>query len=348
MKALLLHCPEIDCIKKDEERFYGMISALNRGGVIGIYYSLHAKPQIPGILLLERPDIVFSADYYALDESNERQSIHKILYELQVPYIGSTPEALELVLSKSDLKEKWQSHKVATPQFFTIKKNDIQVSGLESLLGATEYPYILKPDREGNSRGLDESSIVFDQISLESKLRELLETYEEVLIEKYLGNCSDFREFTVAMIGNGQRKLLMPAEITLKRKKSLRIITTKDKEEHHTQAIPVDDKTLLERLIELAERAFEIAGVRDYSRCDVIMADGQLFAIEINGQPMIPDKWFEVCASGVGLDSSQYINAIFLAGIVRNIEQGISNLIIPSEMRQHLPSSIFNMLTKSR
>lgn len=61
---------------------------------------------------------------------------------------------------------------------------------------------------------------------------------------------------------------------------------------------------------------------------------------------MIPDKWFEVCASGIGLDSTQYLNAIFLAGIVRNNHQGKSNLTIPLKMNQHLPKSVLDVLLK--
>lgn len=185
---------------------------------------------------------------------------------------------------------------------------------------------------------------MFDQISLELKLSELLETYETVLIEEYLGTYPDFREFTVAMIGNGQHKLLMPAEIALKRKKKLRIITTLDKDNHNTRANLVYDIALKEKLIAIAERAFETTGVRDYARCDVILAGGQLFAIEINGQPMIPDKWFEVCAKGAGLNSVQYINAIFLAGLSRNIKMGRGNLHVPTKMQEAIPAQIFEKL----
>jgi len=96
--------------------------------------------------------------------------------------------------------------------------------------------------------------------------------------------------------------ILMPCEIVFKVPKPLRIITTRDKDEHRTRAIPVDDLELCEELCELTIRAFHVAGVRDYSRLDVIYAGGKFDAIEINGQSMVPDMWFEACARGVGLD----------------------------------------------
>ncbi|MGV8025263.1 MAG: hypothetical protein AB2L18_01745 [Anaerolineaceae bacterium] len=345
MKVLLLSCTKADQIKVKTEQFQKIVSALDHSGIIGLFHFFQTKRELINMLQKEQPDIVFSTDYYTRDDFYNRLNIHKILDDLQVPYIGSNPKALELVLSKTELKKKWILQDIPTPSFFTVRKSGSQVLGLENLIQATDYPYILKPDHEGNSRGLDANSIVFDQISLQSKLRELLEIYDEIIIEKYLGMYSDMREFTVAMIGNGQRKLLMPARIILKKKKNLRIITTTDKEDHLTQAIQVSNKTLSKRLIKISEKAFETAGVSDYSRCDIILANKQLFAIEINGQPMIPDKWFEECAKGVQLNTNQYISAIVLSGLVRNSRKRKKNLQVPPLLREFLPTKVFRKLT---
>ena len=322
-----------------------MVSALDHSGIIGHFYFFHTKRQLINILQTDKPDIALSTDSYTRGDSNERLNIHKILGDMQIPYIGSGPKALELVLSKTELKKKWILQDVPTPSFFTVRKSGSRVFGLENLIKAVDYPYILKPDREGNSRGLDTSSIVFDQNSLESKLSELLEIYKEVLVEKYLGCCSDIREYTVAMIGNGQHRLLMPARIILKQKKKLRIITTKDKNNHLTRALPVANEDIRKRLIKISERAFDVAGVHDYSRCDMILADGKLFAIEVNGQPMIPDKWFNECAKGVQLDVDQYINAILLSGLIRNRQESRKNLQLPPKLRGLLPAKVFEELT---
>jgi D-alanine-D-alanine ligase len=260
----------------DDGRFANMTRALEHGGIDGKYYHLTSMEQLECLLFIEHPDIVYSADYYIKDEANNRFLIQSLLDEKSIPYVGSTPDTLEFVRSKSDLKVMWRLNHVATPAFLLVYKIGSQIFGTDALDQAADYPYILKPDREGNSRGLDESSIVFDRSALDSKLEELLQTYTEVLIEKFLGTATDIREFTVAMIGSGTNKLLMPAEITLKQKKELRIVTTKDKDNHLTQASLLADENLKKKIIEFAERAFETAGVRDYSRCDILMADGQL------------------------------------------------------------------------
>jgi len=105
-------------------------------------------------------------------------------------------------------------------------------------------------------------------------MKKLLTAYPEILVEKYLGSITGVREFTVAMIGNGSDILIMPAGITLKIPKKVRIITTHDKDEHNTQAAPVSDLALRERIIRFAEMAFEVAGVHDYARCDLLLAEG--------------------------------------------------------------------------
>ncbi|MBP6086934.1 MAG: hypothetical protein KA449_01865, partial [Pelolinea sp.] len=82
----------------------------------------------------------------------------------------------------------------------------------------------------------------------------------------------------------------------------------------------------------------------DYARLDVMHVNGKFYAIEINGQPMIPDKWFEACAQGVGLNKTQYLNAIFFAGIQRNIHAGYHHLKVPEMLNKLLPEEIRSIL----
>ena len=342
MKAIVLSCPEKNMSAAPSERFQNLIAALNEGGIVGSHHILHSRSQLLQILHAEQPDIVFSAAYHTRGDSDELLNIHRILEELEIPYVGSDPDTLELVLSKTKLKNRWKTEDVPTPDYFLVRRSETWMRGLDRMPGVNGFPYILKPDQEGNSRGLSEDSIVFDQPALESKLSGLLDRYDEILVERYLGTNLDIREFTVAMIGNGDQVLLMPVELVLLRERKLRIITTQDKNQNFTSATPVDDYGMKERLLRLADRAFRAAGVRDYARCDVISANGELFAIEINGQPMVPDEWFGACARGVGLDTAQYINAIFLAAIARNLKQGKSHLVIPLEMKKLLKRSSFD------
>ena len=344
MRVLIINRPKEGRSQTDSRRFNRMINIMKKGGIEGSYRNIQTKDELLKILPIENPDLVYCANYDIQDKSGDLVSIQRILDELNVPYIGSSPDNLELVLSKIDMKEKWKKENVPTPGFFKVYKFGSTIMGLEAPIQADDFPYILKPNREGNSRGLDQSSVVYDQYSFKKKIHELLSTYKTILVEQFMGNADALHEYTVAMIGNGRNRLLMPAEIILKMRKKIRIVTTEDKDSHLTQALTVQNPALFKKLVNFAKKPFACAGMRDYSRLDLIEADEKLYAIEINGLPMIPDKWFAVCARGVGLDSEQYINAIILAGIARVKKDRQRRLRVPPQMAQILPTPIYAML----
>lgn len=347
MKGLIINRPKAGQVFKNEKTFNQMIHSLERGGISAQYQPMYQEMQLVDALSHEQVDIAFSADYYLAGRANERVNIHKLFEEMHLPYIGSSPDVLELVLSKARLKQLWQQKGVQTPSFFLLRRDQTPAEQAALLEAASDFPYILKPNAEGNSRGLSESCVVYEHDSLTQQAKNMLMNFPSLLVEHFLGDVPDLREFTVAMIGNGPDRLLMPARIRLINKKPVRVITTQDKDEHNTTASAVSDESIKERLIEFVGKAFEAAGVRDYARCDVLYANDDFYAIEINGQPMIPDKWFEACSRDACLDHDQYLNAIFLAGIVRNRAAGHSDLKIPGEMGKFLPTPVFKALTHS-
>jgi D-alanine-D-alanine ligase len=340
---MLLHTARQTHPPLDIERFSLMADTLQQCGVQVLNEYIQDQEELAHTLRQFNPDMVFASDYYLENAARQRSNIHTLLEKAHIPYVGSTAETLELVLSKFALKQKWEKNGVNTPTGFWATRNP-QTDQLDEAIEAAEYPYILKPNREGNSRGLDESSIVFNQLQLERKTNRLLQEYPGILIESYLGVVNDIREFTVAMIGNQGNRLLMPAEITLKVKKKLRLITTQDKDEHFTLAEPVLEETLKNNVSDFAEKAFDVAGVRDYARCDILMIKHKFYAIEINGQPMIPDRWFETCSYSQGLREKQYLPAIILAAIERYRLTGDVDWPIPAQLYGHLPESALESL----
>ena len=325
-----------------------MENALELGGVQAHCFPVGPDQQLIRRLEQERPDLVFSAAYYTNGSSISRQNVHALLERLGYPYIGSDAKTLELVIAKASLKKQWQRCCVQTPAYIHVKKSDNGCpNNLEQLHSLADFPYIIKPAKEGNSRGIDEDSIVFDRSALVRQTIQKLSVFGEVLVERYLGSEGDVREFTVAMIGSPEGDLVMPAEIRLKQPRKRRVITTQDKEGHNTLAVPVTDSPFRAQLCAFARKAFQAAGVRDYARCDILQAGGKLHALEINGQPMVPDAWFGACAQGAGLNTHQYLNAIFLVGIARLIREG-HELLIPQPMVDMLPARISKSLFSRR
>jgi D-alanine-D-alanine ligase len=291
------------------------------------------------------PDLAFSVSMYAV-EGSVRTNVHRILDRLGVPYVGSPPDVLELALSKADLKDRWSERGILTPEYFlATKRSDGSLAGLERLRDASDFPYIVKPAREGNSRGIDEHSIANDRKALEDKIRSAADRYGQVIAESYLGFYPDHREFTVAMIGSPGRMLVMPAEIVFNERKAIPIVTNEDKLRGATAAIPMADESLRERIRGFSEKALTAAAVRDFARFDVHLAGGELYAIEINGQPMVPDQWFAACAAGAGMDERQYIAAIMLAALDRYARNGRAGPATTDGIRQTVPERIFALLS---
>ena len=340
MKVLIVCHPRVEKATDDQRRFADLASELAKGGVEATVASIFEYDQLLTVLGQEKPDIVFPAIYFVKQPRGEKINITKLLDEWRMPYIGSDARTLELVLVKSALKQLWQQNQVSTPEFCVIRKDVGLQEKIDRLLEAAQFPLIIKPDTEGNSRGLDESSIVCSEDRLITKAKALLKFYDQILVERYLGAAPDFREYTIALIGNGQGALFMPAQIKLKVMRKPRIVTTQDKDRHNTYAIPVCEPEIRDPLMAFSREAFATAGVRDYTRLDVMRANGKFYAIEINGQPMIPDKWFEACAQGIGLNKTQYLNAILFAVIQRNTHSGYHHLKVPEKLNRLLPEEI--------
>jgi hypothetical protein len=59
---------------------------------------------------------------------------------------------------------------------------------------------------------------------------------------------------------------------------------------------------------------------------------------------MVLDMWFEACARGVGLDEVQYLNAIFLSRLARNLREGKLKKGIPSDLKKLIPVKLYEKL----
>jgi D-alanine-D-alanine ligase-like ATP-grasp enzyme len=279
------------------------------------------------------PDIVLCTAYDVSNGGLERLIVHHYLDTQGIPYIGSSTETLELAIAKYKLKESLKDAGIATPGYFLYREGAFLGPGGMPADAPANFPYLLKPGREGNSRGIDENSIVWDGPGMVNRLHELSEVYPEILVEEYLGDDPDLREYTVAMIGNPPHRKVLPARIKLLVNHPYRIITTKDKMQHHTEALIVVNQERSLRVRRLAEAVFETVEARDYARCDLILAHGRLQVIEVNGQPMIPDLWFDACAESAGMSRSDYCLAILCSGLARALKAGVPSLPVPERLK---------------
>ena len=321
-KVLIVFSPSPDpsTAARNDLRFRRFAEILVEAGFAAVQEQAGSLSRIDELIDHFHPDLLFCAPDHLPDAEGSPANVHGWLERRNVPYVGSPPEVIELALSKTALKEKWLTDGIATPSFLALDLSSGRTPIEAKLL--PPFPCIVKPSDAGNSRGITKDSVVFDLDDLERLVGRLAKEFRHVLVEHYLGLYPDFREITCACVGNGPERLLMPAELVFLKPEGLRVITTRDKDGDRTEARALADGAMREAAKAFAGQALASTGVRDYSRCDIAFAGGKFWAIEVNGQPMIPDPWFESCARHAGLDEKEYIRAILDAAIRRLFPEG--------------------------
>ncbi|MDE3057837.1 MAG: D-alanine--D-alanine ligase, partial [Bacteroidota bacterium] len=161
---------------------------------------IEADDEVFGTLRSSHPDIVFNIAEGRSGASRESQ-IPALLEMLNLPYTGSDPLTLGICLDKSRAKEILSYHRIPTPKFTVV--HSLSHLRKENIF----LPAIVKPLFEGSSKGIFNSSFVQTVSDLYEQVERILNGYDEpALTEEFLPG----REFTVAMLGNGNSLQVLP------------------------------------------------------------------------------------------------------------------------------------------
>ena len=262
-----------------------------------------------------RPCFVFNIAEGLYGSSRESQ-IPAMLDMLRIPYLGSNPLTLGICLDKSRAKEILAYHGIATPSFAVI-------AGMDDFDDArVKFPSIVKPLHEGSSKGVYDASVVRTPEDLEREVRTVHATYgEPALVEEFLTG----REFTVAMLGNGEDTRVLPiVEIMFDALPpgANPIYSYEAKWLWDTVEKPLDiygcpaalDADLRNAIEKTCRDAYRILQCRDWSRIDVRLdGRGVPHIIEVNPLPGIlprpeDNSCFPKAARIAGMTYNQLIN----------------------------------------
>lgn len=151
------------------------------------------------ILCRTRPDIVFNIAEGASGACREGH-IPSMLEYLNIPYSASDPLTLNTCLDKARTKEILAYHGLPTARFRVVAEKSFSFNSLH-------YPLLVKPLYEGSSIGIRNDSMVKTRQEMRERVSWVLDRYAEpALVEEYLPG----REFTVAIIGNGNDIRVLP------------------------------------------------------------------------------------------------------------------------------------------
>ncbi len=262
-----------------------------------------------------KPEIVFNVAEGFYGPSRESQ-IPSILEMLNIPYTGSDSITTGICHDKSRCKEILSYYKIPNPEFFISNGS---LNGYNK-----KFPKFVKPLHEGSSKGIYNSSVVNNEKELEREVERIREIYnQDALIENFIPG----KEFTVAMLGNGDELKVLPViEINLDEVPSgfNKIYSYEVKWFFDTRENKLDifrcpadiDKILHSHIEKICKDTYRVLRIRDWARIDLRLDDeGVPNIIEINPLPgILPDPDDNSCypkaARTAGMNYEETINAV--------------------------------------
>ena len=273
-----------------------------------------------GALDKERPDAVVNLVEFFHDDIEHEMHV-AALYELVgVQYTGNRPMALALCQKKPHAKALLAGAGLPVPRGIVVERG----SAPEKL--PLRYPLIVKPAFDDASGGIDAGSVVHDRAALDARVQMVVGDHKmPALIEEYI----EGREVHCAILGNDPPEALPLYEMKFKdggvdnEGRTLpRIITYRAKWDPYSKdyyamesKCPIDDlePEVVRHVQEVAVRAYQTLGCRDYARVDMRLdtVTGEPYILEVNPNPDLADGCaFAQCVRASGRTYSQAVQQI--------------------------------------
>lgn len=237
---------------------------------------------------------------------------------LSIPYTHSSPTTHALGLNKEYCKDILRAHNILTPN------SQVFITGEEAIDNKLKFPLIVKPNKEGSSKGVFDKSVVENSRQLKQLIRLIVNEFKhEALVEEFI----DGREFTVAIVGNEQPKILpiieqrfdfLPKGMKKIASFELKWIyedSLKNQEDAYYCPAPIT-KEVQKKIEETTLKIFKLLSVRDVARIDYRLdKSNNLYFIEINTLPGLnPDpkiiSYLPLAVRKSGMTFEQFINEI--------------------------------------
>ena len=250
--------------------------------------------------------------------------IISVFEHLGFRYTGSDRRALATCLNKARAKEILQAHGIPTAayQVFTPYTIDRHI----------EFPLFVKPVGEDASIGITQNSVVQDDRALRRQVRYIWDLYHEpAIVEEFI----EGREFNVTVLGNDSPRVMPLSEINFRHIANpfARIVSFRAKwvptSEEYLKTPPtcparVSD-ALKARIEDIARRAYQAMGLRDYGRVDIRVKNGMPYVLEVNpNADLSPDAGIARAARIAGMSYADLADEIIRLAARRNHMKGFA------------------------
>lgn len=225
-------------------------------------------------------------------------------------YTGSDRRTLANCLNKARAKEILQAHGLPTAAFQIFTPWNIQ--------RRLAFPLIVKPVSEDASIGITLNSVVQDDRALRRQVRYIWEAYHQpALVEEFI----EGREFNVTILGNESPRVLPLSEINFRHIPDpfARIVSFRAKWVPTSQEYlktppscpPRVSEALQARIEDVARRAYQAMGLRDYGRVDIRLKNGAPYVLEVNpNADLSPDAGIARAARVAGMSYADLADEI--------------------------------------
>ncbi len=265
---------------------------------------------------LQRFDWVFNLAETIYGYPLADHEIANLMEKNNIHFTGAGSTALRLCIDKAAAKYILLANGIDTPAFEVFQPE-------EPIHNLLEFPLFVKPVGEDGSFGIDEDSVVRNEAELKNQVRKIQRMYKQAaMVEQYI----EGRDITASIIGSGELAAVLPlSEIIYEGSNSSRFLTfdakwaTKSIEFQESKAtcpcgLPPDADGIIK---EIALRAYQALGCRDYARVDFRLKRDRPFVLEVNPNPCInpEDSGFVCAAAAAGLSYNKMILAILSAAV---------------------------------
>jgi D-alanine-D-alanine ligase len=243
-----------------------------------------------------------------------------LLDDLGISYTGPNAQNCVTAYNKYLTKKILQNLEIPTPRFaFVDNPKDIQIPDNLS------FPLLVKPVTGGSSLGIEGENLVFRKDSCQIICSNLIKNFDRpVIVEEFLIG----REFTVGILGNKPPKALPILEFIhfSNGDYHFRSFTSKMVlSKYEKKSCPaLISKQQEKEITDLALKAYEAVGCRDYARIDIRFDENNTpHVLEVNAFPSLVSDGssFALMASAAGLSFLTLIEKILDIAIERNISR---------------------------
>ncbi len=245
-------------------------------------------------LLDSRPELVFNVAEGI--EGEAREAYFPALYErLGLPHTGSPASILHVGLDKR------LSEKILDVRGLQVPRGTVVTPSSPDLPEELPFPWFVKPNYEGSSKGISQDSVVESREEAEDVVSDLLREYKEgVVVEQFIRG----RELTVPWLEAWPGGILEVVEWEIDHPGEYDIMDFELKKDEGLKGrfestCPAELSPEERRdVLSLADRAIDVLSPRDLGRVDIrLTEEGDPYFIELNAIPSLRPTYSLMVAS---------------------------------------------------